>query len=86
MDLKLVDLFKETLLTPTSGSLNRDLSERVYIRKVPPNPNSSKPQPRPSGILGSLSLVFFSRAGATGVSMNPRCRYYGLHCSSFLRV
>ena len=29
-----------TLLNPTSGSLKRDLIERVYIPKGPPNPNS----------------------------------------------
>ena len=29
-----------TLLNPTSGSLERDLIERVYIPKGPPNPNS----------------------------------------------
>ena len=35
------DLLQGTLLKPTYGSLNRDLSERgVYIPKCPPNPNS----------------------------------------------
>ena len=29
-----------TLLNPTSGSLQRDLIERVYVPKGPPNPNS----------------------------------------------
>ena len=34
------DPLKGTLLNPTSGSLKRDLIERVYIPKGPPNPNS----------------------------------------------
>ena len=29
-----------TLLKPTDGSLKRDLIERVYMPKSPPNPNS----------------------------------------------
>ena len=37
------DPFKGTLLNPTSGPLNRDLIERVYIPKGPPTPN-----PKPS--------------------------------------
>ena len=33
---------KGTLLNPTYGSLKRDLIERVYIPKGPPNPNSQQ--------------------------------------------
>ena len=33
---------KGTLLNPTSGSLKRDLVERVYIPDGPPNPNSCR--------------------------------------------
>ena len=46
MVIRYLDPFREnpsstgTLLNPTSGSLERDLIERVYIPKGPPNPNS----------------------------------------------
>ena len=33
---------KGTLLSPTSGSPKRDLIERVFIPKGPPNPNSHR--------------------------------------------
>ena len=34
------DPVKRSLLNPTCGSLKRDLAERIYIPKDPPNPNS----------------------------------------------
>ena len=39
---------KGALLNPTYGSLKRDLIERVYVPKGPPNPNSQ--QGRLSGL------------------------------------
>ena len=40
------DRLKATLPNPTSGSLKRDLIERVYIPKRPPYPNSRTKTPK----------------------------------------
>ena len=53
---------KGTLLNPISGSLKRDLIERVYIPKSPPTPSSYRVLEvlgcRPSALVLKLGLGF----------------------------
>ena len=83
---------KGTLLSPTYGSLKRDLIQMVYIPKGPPNPNSQKRTTmetigRALGHLGHLGLGPRFRSwgwgnlGPSGSTAHGRCfRFYGFFC------